>query len=70
MSLKWENNNATLHITYVDDWGKAHTTDFNIGQMEMGGTKQTETISFAEVRKLVNNATGSQKLRRMWLLRG
>ena len=24
--------NATLHITYVDDWGKAHTTDFNIGQ--------------------------------------
>ena len=39
--------NATLHITYVDDWGKAHTTDFNIGQMEMGGTKPTETISFA-----------------------
>ena len=34
-------HNATLHITYVDDWGKAHTTDFNIGQMEMGGTKQT-----------------------------
>lgn len=54
--------NATLHITYVDDWGKAHTTDFNIGQMEMGGTKQTETISFAEVRKLVNDATGSQKI--------
>ncbi len=24
--------NATLHITYVDDWGKAHTTDFNIGR--------------------------------------
>lgn len=39
-SLKWENDNATLHITYVDDWGKAHTTDFNIGQMEMGGTSK------------------------------
>lgn len=51
--------NATLHITYVDDWGKAHTTDFNIGQMEMGGTKETKTISFAEARKIVADATGT-----------
>lgn len=52
--------NAVLHITYVDDWGKAHTTDFNIGQMEMGGTKETKTISFAEARKLVDGATDTR----------
>jgi hypothetical protein len=54
--------NAVLHITYVDDWGKAHTSDFNIGQMEMGGTKETKTISFAEARKLVDGTTGSQTI--------
>ena len=54
--------NAVLHITYVDDWGKAYTTDFNISQMEMGGTKETKTISFAEARKLMDNVTGSQTI--------
>lgn len=54
--------NAVLHITYVDDWGKAHTTDFNIDQMEMGGTRKTRTISFAEVRQLVESATGSHTI--------
>lgn len=54
--------NAMLHITYIDDWGKTHTTDFNIGQMEMGGTKETRTISFAEARKLVEGTTGSQAI--------
>lgn len=52
--------NAVLHITYTDDWGKAHTTDFNIGQMEMGGTLQTKVISFAEARKLVAAEAGTQ----------
>ncbi len=51
--------NAVLHITYTDDWGQPYTTDFNIGQMEMGGTKATRTISFAEVRKMVEATAGT-----------
>lgn len=54
--------NAIVHFTYVDAWGDTHTSDLNIGQMEMGGTKQTETISFAEARKLVADASEIQNI--------
>lgn len=43
---------AKLIINYTDDWGLKYTSECHLSQVSLGGTANTKTLSFTEVRAL------------------